>query len=57
MKNIVRMCQEIGVHTLAEGVETQAHYQFLEEIGCELVQGFYFFRPEPVDAVISSIKT
>ncbi len=57
MKNIVRMCQEIGVHTLAKGVETQEHYQFLEEIGCELVQGFYFFRPEPVDAVISSIKT
>ena len=53
MRNIVRMCQEIGVHTLAEGVETQEHYQFLKEIGCELVQGFYFFRPEPVDVIIS----
>ena len=56
MKYMVRMCQEIGVHTLAEGVETQEHYQFLEEIGCELVQGFYFFRPEPVDKMISSIR-
>jgi EAL domain-containing protein (putative c-di-GMP-specific phosphodiesterase class I) len=56
MKHIVRMCQEIGVHTLAEGVETQEQYQFLKEIGCELVQGFYFFKPEPVDVVISNIR-
>ena len=56
MKNIVQMCREIDVHTLAEGVETPEQYQFLKEIHCELLQGFYFFRPEPVEKVISSIQ-
>ena len=57
MKHIVQMCQEIDVHTLAEGVETPEQYQFLKEIKCELVQGFIFFRPEPVEKVISSIRS
>lgn len=38
-----------GVHTLCEGVETRAEYNFLNEIGCEKSQGFYFCRPVPVE--------
>ena len=56
MKHIVSMCREIGVHTLSEGVETSEQERFLEEIDCELIQGFYFFRPEPVEDVIESIR-
>ena len=52
MKHIVEMCREIGVHTLAEGVETEDQYDFLTEIDCEMVQGFYFFKPESVDMAI-----
>ena len=56
MKHIVQMCREINVHTLSEGVETPEQYRFLKEISCELVQGFYFFRPEPVEKVIETIQ-
>lgn len=52
MKHIVEMCREIGVHTLAEGVETEEQYDYLSSIDCEMVQGFYFYKPEPVDMAI-----
>lgn len=44
---IVRMAKELGVHTLAEGVETREQAQFLRDIGCEKLQGYYFGRPLP----------
>lgn len=45
---IVNMAKELGIHTLAEGVETQAQYDFLRKIGCEKLQGYLFGRPEPM---------
>ena len=52
MKYMVKMCRQLGVHTLAEGVETAEQYEFLSEIDCEMVQGFYMFKPEPVEMAI-----
>jgi EAL domain-containing protein (putative c-di-GMP-specific phosphodiesterase class I) len=57
MKSIVSMCRQMGVHTLAEGIETEEHYQFLISIDCEMVQGFYFFRPEPLETLGEKLKT
>lgn len=53
---MVKVSRELGVHTLAEGVETEAQYHFLQEIGCEMVQGFYFFKPDPVDVSIQNFR-
>lgn len=47
--SIVRMAKELNISTLAEGVETEEQYQFLREIGCEMMQGFYFSRPMPME--------
>lgn len=43
---IVDMSKKLGMQTLAEGVETQEQYEFLKSIGCELVQGYLFGKPE-----------
>lgn len=32
---------------IAEGVEGQEEYQFLDEIGCDFAQGYFFSRPLP----------
>ncbi len=55
---IIRMAKKLGIHTLAEGVETQEQYDFLREIGCEKIQGYFKGRPTPfnrelADEVIS----
>ena len=43
--SVVRMAKEIGIQTLAEGVETEEQYEFLKRIGCEKIQGYYFGKP------------
>ena len=45
---IVDMAKELGIHTLAEGVETEEQYEFLLKIGCEKMQGYLFSKPKPV---------
>lgn len=43
----VKMAKNMGMHTLAEGVETKEHADFLRDIGCERIQGYYYGKPLP----------
>lgn len=42
LKSIIIMSHEMGIQVIAEGVETQAQMQFLDEIGCEYSQGYFY---------------
>ena len=53
VSSIVRMAKDIGVQTLAEGVETREEYEFLKGIGCEKIQGFYFGRPDTPEEALN----
>lgn len=46
-RSIVIMGKTLGIHTLAEGVETKEQVDFLRSIGCEKIQGFYYGQPMP----------
>ena len=56
LRAFVRICREMGVHTLAEGVETVEQLEFLREIGCEMAQGFYFYKPLSMETSIRNHK-
>lgn len=45
----VCLAKELGMHTLAEGVETAEQVAFLRSIGCEKMQGWYFGKPMPYE--------
>ncbi|MDX1624874.1 MAG: EAL domain-containing protein [Wenzhouxiangellaceae bacterium] len=45
------MIQELGIRTLAEGIETEAQADACRELGIDLLQGFYFSRPRPIAEV------
>ncbi|WP_293264634.1 EAL domain-containing protein [Neptunomonas sp.] len=47
--SILDVAKHLGLETIAEGVETVEQLHFLEEHGCEQVQGFYFAKPLPVN--------
>ena len=51
MRAMVDLSSKLGVRTLAEGVETLAQLDFLREIGCDFAQGFFFMRPESLEAI------
>lgn len=44
-ENVINMAEEIGIQTLAEGVETLETWDFLKRVGCEKAQGYFFGRP------------
>ena len=48
IQSLVDMAKKIGMHTLAEGVETEEQYEFLKCIGCEACQGYLFGKPQPL---------
>lgn len=47
--SILDVARNLGLETIAEGVETRAQLGFLDAHGCDQVQGFYFSKPVPVD--------
>lgn len=53
---IINICKEIGVTSVAEGVETERHYEFLKSAGCDIIQGYYFSKPLPEDEFIPLIE-
>ncbi|MDZ7677727.1 MAG: EAL domain-containing protein [Acidimicrobiales bacterium] len=44
---VVSLASDMGLVTIAEGVETHAHAQILAELGCDMAQGYHFNRPLP----------
>ncbi len=55
LKSVVGLADALGISTLAEGVETEEEADFLEEIGCERLQGYLYGKPMPKDGAIDII--
>jgi diguanylate cyclase (GGDEF)-like protein len=45
VRAITEMAQELGLKTVAEGVETESQVRQLSEIGCEMMQGYFLGGP------------
>lgn len=52
VSDILDMARKMGITTLIEGVETKEHLRLLRELGCEKLQGFYFDRPQSLEATM-----
>ncbi len=46
-QTIIAMSQQLRMQTIAEGVETQAQFDFLKRLRCNAYQGFFFLAPSP----------
>jgi EAL domain-containing protein (putative c-di-GMP-specific phosphodiesterase class I) len=46
VKSIISMCGQLFVRVIAEGVETKGERGMLRDLGCDLLQGYLFARPE-----------
>jgi diguanylate cyclase (GGDEF)-like protein len=53
---IVRIGRTMGLCVVAEGVETQEQLDYLRSHKCSKIQGYFFSKPIPEDAVADSLK-
>jgi len=54
--SICALARAMGLTIVAEGVETYAQVQFLSRIGCDEIQGYYFYRPMTLDRCLALIN-
>jgi len=45
VKSLAALCADMGLDCIIEGVETQAQLATLRDLGCRMVQGYYFAKP------------
>ena len=55
-RSVIRLAHNLGLRTVAEGVETTAHRDFLESEGCDELQGYLFARPMPMDELLTWLR-
>ncbi|WP_296063229.1 EAL domain-containing protein [uncultured Amphritea sp.] len=55
IKATLAMCDSLGLEVVAEGVETTEQLNFLTENGCQIIQGYYYSKPLPPEALMSFI--
>lgn len=48
IRTILSLGNTLSLTTIAEGVETYEQFETLRDLGCELFQGFYFSKPQPI---------
>jgi EAL domain-containing protein (putative c-di-GMP-specific phosphodiesterase class I) len=53
LKAIIDLAHDLDLPTVAEGIETQEVAALVEQMGCEMAQGYFFSRPLPALEVLS----
>ncbi|MCD7835487.1 MAG: bifunctional diguanylate cyclase/phosphodiesterase [Lachnospiraceae bacterium] len=52
-ESIISMVKTLGYEAIAEGVEDERQYRYLDSIGCDVVQGFLLGKPQPPEDIES----
>lgn len=48
VKETIQLAKNLNMKIVAEGIERKEQVEFLAEQGCDMIQGFYFAKPMPV---------
>ena len=56
IRSVIQMMKDIHKELVAEGVETKEDLDMLQDMGCDLIQGFYFSKPLPVSEFLSFLR-
>lgn len=56
LRQVVRLCYELGLYTTAEGVEAEDQVDFLRALDCTDIQGYFFYPPLPVEKYTEKLR-
>lgn len=54
--HFTRLCHDLGLRVVAEGVETAEQLEYVKAIGCDLYQGYYFSKPMSYEKICASFS-
>ena len=49
IRNTIGLAHDMGAKIIAEGVEFKEQLEFLQDAGCDMIQGYYFYKPMPAE--------
>lgn len=49
VSSIINMAKQLDMKVISEGIETETQTKFLKDISCDMVQGYYYAKPMPVE--------
>lgn len=50
ISHVISMAKDLDIAVLAEGVETEQQKTFLKDSNCDMIQGYYYAKPMPMEA-------
>jgi EAL domain-containing protein (putative c-di-GMP-specific phosphodiesterase class I)/GGDEF domain-containing protein len=57
IQSIIDLACKMGERSLCEGVENEEQYAFLKGVHCDMIQGYYFFKPVIEEEFLKKAKT
>ncbi|WP_420131994.1 putative bifunctional diguanylate cyclase/phosphodiesterase [Rhodopseudomonas sp.] len=51
IKSLTSLCEDMEITSVVEGVETHSQLETMRRLGCHFIQGYYFAKPMPSDAI------
>lgn len=54
--NFIELADKLNISLVAEGIETLEQLEFLKSVHCNMVQGYIYSKPLPVDEFILWLK-
>ncbi len=49
IRNTISMAKDLHMKVVAECIETREQVEFLSSVGCDIIQGYYYAKPMPVE--------
>lgn len=56
LDTIINLAKNLNLKVVAEGVEEEAQMNYLKKKGCDIIQGYYYSKPLPIEEVIVYCK-
>lgn len=56
VENIIQLSHKLGIEVVAEGVELEEQVDYLKSILCDIVQGYFYSKPEAFEKVVDLLE-
>lgn len=57
LEHVISMADKLDITTVCEGVESKEQLEFLADIGCDVIQGYYIGKPMPMESFDKYLET